>query len=93
MEPIKIAALKNHLSVYLKRVRKGGRFLVMDRNQPVAKLVPIQEGEMTSDEERLSSLLAEGILEYKFSEEAFSTPKKVRLKGDVASQFLSQDRE
>ncbi len=93
MEPIKTAVLKNHLSTYLQRVRKGARFLVMDRNQPIAKLVPIDKGEAVSEAEKLASLIQEGMVEYQYSQTSFASPKKIKLKGDVASQYLIQDRE
>lgn len=93
MEPIKTAVLKNHLSTYLQRVRKGARFLVMDRNQPIAKLVPIDEGGAVGEEEKLASLIKEGMVEYHYPQTSFSSPKKIKLSGDVASQILIGDRE
>ena len=36
-----MAELKNNLSRYLDHVRAGGSVLVMDRDQPVARLVPL----------------------------------------------------
>ncbi|MBI3184424.1 MAG: type II toxin-antitoxin system Phd/YefM family antitoxin [Myxococcales bacterium] len=40
MKTAKIAELKAHLSQYLKLVKKGQRVLVLERNAPVAELVP-----------------------------------------------------
>jgi antitoxin (DNA-binding transcriptional repressor) of toxin-antitoxin stability system len=40
METISISKLKTHLSATLKDVVKGFRFVVMDRENPVAELVP-----------------------------------------------------
>ena len=36
-----VAELKNNLSRYLERVRAGETVLVLDRDQPVARLVPL----------------------------------------------------
>ena len=36
-----IAELKNNLSRYLDQVKSGETILVMDRNQPVAQIVPL----------------------------------------------------
>jgi prevent-host-death family protein len=41
MKKAKIAELKNNLSRYLDHVRGGGTVLVLDRNQPVARIVPL----------------------------------------------------
>jgi prevent-host-death family protein len=37
---VKIAELKNNLSRYLAYVREGGEVLVLDRDTPIARLVP-----------------------------------------------------
>ena len=41
MKQAKIADLKNNLSRYLAHVREGAEVLVLDRDTPVARLVPI----------------------------------------------------
>ncbi|MDX1961088.1 MAG: type II toxin-antitoxin system Phd/YefM family antitoxin [Leptospiraceae bacterium] len=43
MERISISNLKTHLSATLKEVVKGIRYVVMDRDNPVAVLVPYPE--------------------------------------------------
>lgn len=40
MTKLKIAQFKNGLSKYLRQVRRGGEIIVMDRDTPVAKVVP-----------------------------------------------------
>lgn len=42
MKRAKIGELKNNLSRYLDHVRGGEWVLVLDRDQPVAQLVPLQ---------------------------------------------------
>lgn len=45
MKSTNIAQLKKNLSSYLKKLRSGEEFVVADRNQPIARLVPwVQEG-------------------------------------------------
>src|SRR5918912_898449 len=51
MRTVNIADLKNNLSAYLERVRKGEELLVKDRNRPIAKLVPLAVGEDLDSEE------------------------------------------
>ena len=40
MKTVNIRELTHHFSGYLKAVREGEGFIVMDRNSPVADLVP-----------------------------------------------------
>ena len=70
MNKARIADLKNNLSRYLAYVREGGEVLVLDRDTPVARLVPFA-GETTRgkgmtnehwDEERLGELERQGLL-------------------------------
>lgn len=42
MKKATIAELKNNLSRYLEHVKGGGSVLVLDRDQPVAQIVPLQ---------------------------------------------------
>ena len=44
MISVNIAVLKAKLSFYLGRVKQGSEVLVMDRNTPVARLVPSAGG-------------------------------------------------
>lgn len=45
MTEVKIAQLKARLSEYLRRVRRGHTLTVLDRDTPVARLVPYVEQE------------------------------------------------
>ncbi len=40
---VSISRLKAELSAYLHQVRKGGEIIVMDRQTPVARIVPFDE--------------------------------------------------
>jgi antitoxin (DNA-binding transcriptional repressor) of toxin-antitoxin stability system len=40
MKKVKIAALKARLSEHLRQVRRGETYAVMDRETPIARLVP-----------------------------------------------------
>jgi len=42
MNAIGVAELKARLSEYLREVRNGHEVVVMDRNQPIARLVPFE---------------------------------------------------
>jgi antitoxin (DNA-binding transcriptional repressor) of toxin-antitoxin stability system len=59
----RIAELKNDLSRYLRYVKGGGSVLVLDRDEPVAQLVPLPKGPGgRTDDERLDALERQGLI-------------------------------
>lgn len=60
MKSVNIAELKNHLSEYLNVVKAGEEILVRDRNQPVARIVPLARSRDEDDE--LLALASQGKL-------------------------------
>lgn len=44
MDAVRIAELKARLSEYLRRVRRGRTLTVMDRETPIAQIIPYQAG-------------------------------------------------
>lgn len=64
MKKARIAELKNNLSRYLEHVRGGGTVLVLDRNLPVARIVPLHEAPRDggTDAERLTRLERRGLI-------------------------------
>ncbi|HUR19396.1 MAG TPA: type II toxin-antitoxin system prevent-host-death family antitoxin [Vicinamibacterales bacterium] len=74
MQVVKIADLKNNLSRHLARVRRGGELTVLDRDTPVARIVPFTHGAAGSDRgagrqaaktdasERIADLTRQGVL-------------------------------
>ncbi len=60
MRTTNIAELKNHLSSFLADVKRGEEILISDRNQPIAKIVPLHNTSDFSAEEL--ALAAAGIL-------------------------------
>lgn len=74
MQPVKIADLKNNLSRHLARVRRGGELTVLDRDTPVARIVPFTHAEAGGKGgrerpgghigavERVATLIREGVL-------------------------------
>jgi len=41
MKQVKIAEFKTHLSSHLKQVRQGKEIIILDRKQPIAKVMPL----------------------------------------------------
>jgi prevent-host-death family protein len=52
MKNVRIADLKNNLSRHLERVRRGGQITVLDRDTPIARILPFVrgQGEVTGTE-------------------------------------------
>ena len=46
MKTVGVADLKARLSEHLRSVRKGRTLTVVDRNTPIAQLIPISEGSL-----------------------------------------------
>lgn len=59
MKTVKIGALRNDLSGYLRYVRQGEEVIVCDRDKPVARILPIRS---SSFDEHTAKLIARGIL-------------------------------
>ena len=60
MHQVNIAELKNRLSYYLDKVRDGEELIVRDRQKPIARIVPIANGE--DEDSEVLELIAAGIL-------------------------------
>lgn len=61
MKTATISHARDHLSALLQLVRRGESVLILDRNRPVARLVPVEPGD-ESDDAWVSRLEREGIL-------------------------------
>jgi antitoxin (DNA-binding transcriptional repressor) of toxin-antitoxin stability system len=68
MGMVKIADLKNNLSRHLARVKNGGQLTVLDRDTPIARIVPFVPASGTPEDEdpgaagRIAALTRQGIL-------------------------------
>ncbi|HWA53565.1 MAG TPA: type II toxin-antitoxin system prevent-host-death family antitoxin [Solirubrobacterales bacterium] len=76
-ETVGVAELRQNLSVYLRRVSKGERLVVTDRNRPVAELGPAP-----STGAELDRLIAEGKVS---PPRRSSLPEPVEIDGDPDS--------
>ncbi len=93
VEKVGIKNLKNNLSAYIRRVRKGTRILVTDRDEVVAELSEPRPDERTED---IHPLLAEwmrrGELHRGKSRKTPLPRSPVRLKPGTAQRLLDLDR-
>ena len=62
MKTVKIADAKNNLSRYLKYVARGGRVRILDRDVPVADLVPIEPSAGPVEDAWLADLAQRGLV-------------------------------
>lgn len=87
MLTVGIRELKNGLSRYLKRVRKGEVIVVTDRGEVVARIIP------AGVPEHIARLIAEGKVTW--SGERFTPPKRpIKLKPGApsVSDAIAEDR-
>jgi antitoxin (DNA-binding transcriptional repressor) of toxin-antitoxin stability system len=97
MRRAKIAELKNNLSRYLDHVRAGGTVLVLDRDEPIAEIVPLQaarKAPVDTDEELLARLERTGMVRRgKGSVSAWlKTHRPVKVRGSVLKDLLDERR-
>ena len=63
MKMVKVADAKNNLSRHLAFVRRGGRIRILDRDTPVADLVPVETTGIGDEDDRLlAALERQGVL-------------------------------
>ena len=96
MKYAKIGELRDHLSRYIDQVRDGGEVLVLDRERPVARLVPAGAAHPAhgADSERLLDLERRGLLRRgkgRFPE-VLKRGKPVVVRGSVRDD-LRRERE
>ena len=96
MKKTGIADLKNNLSRYIDQVKCGDSILVLDRNQPVAQIIPVQTAArgVVCNEERIARLERKGLIR-----RGSGDPKKwvakrrpVKLRGSVLKDLLDERR-
>ena len=84
-----MSELKARLSHYLREVRRGGEIQVLDRGNPVARIVPLAE----SGDERRERLISSGLLRPGRGDPAMildTEPLKLPVS---ISEALEEDRE
>jgi prevent-host-death family protein len=83
MKRASISEVKNHLSAYVDLVRNGETVLLTDRNRPVARIVPLELGNV-ADEARLAELERSGVLRRAMKPPLKVLPTPVKLPAGVS---------
>jgi prevent-host-death family protein len=60
MQRATISQVKNRLSAYLKKVRAGESILILDRDEPIARIEPVRNED--DPEGHIATLVREGLL-------------------------------
>lgn len=95
MLAVKISELKNQLSAILRKVKRGEDVLVMDRNQPVARLSAVLSFAQ-DDDALLQDLVRRGVVEppkKKMRSRRWFEKHLVRLRSGSAVEELLKERE
>jgi prevent-host-death family protein len=93
MKSVNIAELKNRLSVYLNDVKAGEEILVRDRNQPVARIVPLARSR--DEDEELLGLASQGKLRlgHGVIDESFWAMPAPRVSAAELRRAVEQERD
>ena len=93
MKSVNIADLKNRLSAYLNDVKAGEEILVRDRDQPVARIVPLARSR--NEDEQLLSLASQGKLRLGEGnlEESFWRMPAPRVSAAALRRAIQQERD
>jgi len=92
MRTVKIGKLKNQLSAYLRHVRNGEEVLVLDRDKPVARILPFDDSAISEEEARLVASGAMKLPEREMVWDAFFALPKANVPREVAIKALIESR-
>jgi len=93
----KIAELKNNLSRYLDHVKAGGSVLVLERDRPIAQIVPLSHvggRRVGADDGRLARLERNGVIRRGRGglPEWLGRRRPARLRGSLLRDLLAERR-
>jgi prevent-host-death family protein len=93
MKSVNIAELKNRLSLYLNEVKAGKEILVRDRNEPVARIVPLTRSR--DEDEELRALASQGKVRLGEGhlEESFWQMPAPRVSAAALRRAVEQERD
>ena len=97
MKSAKIADLKNNLSRYLEHVKTGGSVMVLNRDRPVAQIVPLSRApgrRAGHDGARLARLERQGVIRRgtRGLPDRLGRRRPPRLRGSVLRDLLAERR-
>jgi len=97
MKVATISQTKNNLSALLDKVRHGETILIVDRDRPVARIVPVQTSDVPDQEGRLRRLERAGLIRRgtggAVAEILRGRPPKPLKGGDILKALLAEREE
>ncbi len=84
MKTASISQAKNRFSEYVDLVRQGETVLITDRNRPVMRMVPLEQGTPESDASWLADLERKGIIRRAQKPPMKRLPPPVKLPAGVS---------
>lgn len=92
MSSVGVKELKNRLTHYLQRTKKGEEVIVTERGKPIALIQSIKSAEhVVSLEARLAKLAAQGVITLP-TEKPLKTVRLVTVTGTPMSKAILEDR-
>lgn len=87
-----IRELKNHLSAYLRKVKAGETVTITDRGTPIGRIVPAEDRDRRTLEEKLRILQDSGIAEWSGKKLQPREPVAENKSDRMVSDLLLEDR-
>jgi prevent-host-death family protein len=92
MSTVGVRELKNRLTHYLARTKRGEEVVVTERGKPIALLQPIQSAERpVSLEARLAKMAAQGFLTLP-TRKRLRKVRRIKIAGPPISRTILEDR-
>jgi prevent-host-death family protein len=92
MSTVGVKKLKNELTQYLRRTKKGEEVIVTERGKPIALIQPIRSAQnLESREARLAQLAAQGLITLP-TQKPLRKVRLARMTGAPISKMILQDR-
>lgn len=88
MIAVGIKDLKNKLSYYLHKIKKGEKIVITEREKAIATIVPVERVE---EDSKLLSLVKEGFATWKGGK-PMGSKQPVKIKGKTISEIVIVDR-
>jgi prevent-host-death family protein len=88
MVTVGIKELKNRLSYYLRKIRKGEKIVITDREEAIATIIPVERAD---EDSKLLPLVKEGFAIWKGGK-PMGSKKSVKIKGKTISEIVIEDR-
>jgi prevent-host-death family protein len=94
MSAVNIRDLKTNLSSHLNKVRAGGEIVILDRNTPIAKIIPFDPVVEPTAEEL--QLVAGGVLKLPtevLPDSFWDEPETNQVSAELLIQAIKSDRD